>query len=330
MKQNTIKEIIDLYIKSDVPEQIKTSFETWVIDAEDSAAKNRALVDSWESFETPEAPGTYSLPSAAQIIEGASGRNIRRKRFLRYNLPLWLSSAAAVFLAVICINQLIHNNKTVTCLASSDSAIARYVLPDGTKVWLNRNSRMYYSGNLDGKSRTVTLEGEVYLDVAEDKEHPFVVKAQDLEIEVLGTEFTVSAYDDNEVSVYLQEGCVNAKGPGFAKGVTLTPNQSLTYNKTKGSYVKEEVRASNHTSWIGKRLVFNSASLYDIMESMSHWYQMEISCNDEAFAKSTHLSLTIRQEPITEILESIEMFLPVTYTEVNENTIILMHNNNNK
>ncbi len=319
MKQNTIKEIVDRYLAGEVPEQVRSSFEGWITDGSDSAAKNRALAEAWDSFEAPsEDP---MLPSAEEIMRSAENQASPVQKYL-----LWLTSAAAAILAVVCLVQFMDKDNVVTCLASSESSIASYVLPDGTKLWLNKNSSLTYSGNLDGKIRKVRLEGEAYLDVAEDAEHPFIVEARELDIKVLGTEFTVTAYEEENVSVYLQEGCVSASGPGINGGVTLTPNQSLTYNGREASFVKNEVRASNHTSWIGKRLVFHNTSLYDIMESMSHWYNVDISCNDVDFAKSTSLSLTIRQESIIEILESIELILPVTYTESDSNTIIIMHN----
>ncbi len=321
MKENKVREIVDSYLQNDAPDAVRGSFEAWMTDGEDSVAKNRALGECWNTIEVPTEVQS-PLPSAAYIISEAQvSRSSRRTR-----IALWVSSVAAAVLAVMCIAQFVQNKETVTCLASSEASIASFVLPDGTKLWLNKDSRLYYSGDLGGSVRKVRLEGEAYLDVAEDASHPFIVEAQNLEVKVLGTEFTVSAYNDGDVTVYLQEGCVEATGPGLSSGIILTPNQSVTYNKETGEYVKKEVRASNHTAWIGKRLVFNNTSLYDILESMRHWYNVDISCNDVDFAKSTSLSLTIRQENITEILESIELLLPVTYTEVNDNTIILIHN----
>ncbi len=321
MKEKIVKEIVDSYLQNDAPDAVRSSFETWMTDGEDSVAKNRALGEFWESIETP-LEGSAQLPSAAGIISEA--RAARSSRGAR--IALWMSSVAAAILAVLCITQFVQSKDTVTCLASSEASIASFVLPDGTKLWLNKGSRMYYSGDLGGRTRKVRVEGEAYLDVAKDASRPFVVEAQDLEIKVLGTEFTVSACNDGDVTVYLQEGCVEAVGPGLASSIILTPNQSVTYDRETGTYTKKDVRASNHTAWIGKRLVFNNTSLYDILESMRHWYNVDISCNDVDFAKSTSLSLTIRQESIIEILESIELLLPVTYTELNDNTIILIHN----
>ncbi len=328
MTRQSIREIIEVYLKNSVPKQVKDSFETWIMDSEGFEEKNEALEEVWESFEA--SGEDVSLPSASYVIKSAE--NIRRGRALRVsrrkNMFLWVSSAAAVLFAVVSMALFISGREVVTCLASSDTAIGSFVLPDGSQVWLNRGSRLYYSGGLDGKKRMVRLEGEGYFDVAEDKEHPFIVEAHDMDITVLGTEFTITAYDESHVTAYLQEGCIKATGPNLKDGVILTPNHSITYDKDKGTYTKRCVLASNHTSWIGERLIFNNTSLYDIMESLCHWYNVRINCNDENFARRTKLSLTVRQESLHEILGAIEELLPVTYSSIDNHNITLIKTTN--
>ncbi len=328
MTRKSIREIISVYLKNDAPKQVKDSFETWVMDSENFEDKNDALEELWESFEVSEEGA--GLPSPAYVIKSAE--NIRKGRALRVsrrkNVFLWISSVAAVVFAVVSLSLFLAGRDVVTCLSSSDSAVGSFVLPDGSQVWLNKGSRLYYSGELDGRKRMVRLEGEAFFDVAEDREHPFIVEAHDLDITVLGTEFTVSAYDESIVTAYLQEGSIMATGPGLEEGIILTPNHSITYDRTKGAYIKECVLASNHTSWIGDRLVFNNTSLYDIMENLCHWYNMDISCDDEAFAKATKLSLTIRQEPLHEILEAVEALVPVTYSTIDKDNITLIQTTN--
>ncbi len=328
MTRKSIREIISVYLRNDVPEQVKDSFETWIMDSDGYEEKEEALEELWESFETP--AETPDLPSAAYVIRSAE--NFRKGRALRVskrkNIFLWISSVAAAVLAIVSVTLFISGREVVTCLASSDSAIGAFMLPDGSQVWLNRGSRLYYSGELDGRKRMVRLEGEGYFDVAEDTEHPFVVEAHDLDVTVLGTEFTITAYDESKVTAYLQEGCIKATGPDLKDGIILTPNHSVTYDKASGTYSKKAVQASNHTSWIGERIVFNNTSLYDIMENLCHWYNVEITCNDEEFARETKLSFTVRKEPLHEILSAIEALAPVVYSSVDSHNITLIKTTN--
>src|SRR5690606_4885023 len=73
----------------------------------------------------------------------------------------------------------------------------KVILPDGTAVWMNSDSKLVYPVRFDGKMRKVTLWGEAYFDVAKNAAQPFVVKADDVEIKVFGTQFNIRTYDDD-------------------------------------------------------------------------------------------------------------------------------------
>ncbi len=269
-----------------------------------------SLEELWESL--PEYDHKHNLPSAASIIE--EGEAIMLKKAMgslkRKNILLAFTSAAAAIFLIICTALFISRPEVVTCIASTESSKSRITLPDGTEVHLNKNSRLYYSGELDGRTRKVRLIGEGYFDVAHDKEHPFIVEAHDMDITVLGTRFTVTAYTDESVSAYLEEGSIRAGGPGLKEEVVLAPDQSITYDKARDAYIKKSVNAMNHSSWKNDQLSFKNTSLHDIMESLSHWYRINIVCNDEAFAKTIKLSLTVRQESVSEILDAIRTLVP--------------------
>lgn len=83
-------------------------------------------------------------------------------------------------------------------------------LADGTRVWLNAESRLRYPVAFTGKERKVEMEGEVYFEVAKNKEKPFIVTVNGVDIRVLGTSFNVSAYQE-EVVATLVEGKVQLK-----------------------------------------------------------------------------------------------------------------------
>lgn len=310
MTRKTIEEIIAAYQKNDVPEQVRESFEAWLTDSHDRMEKHETLKEIWDNI--PEAP-VHGLPSPSSVLEAARKREINGKASGRRWL-LWLTSAAAVFFAVISIVQFLSGSVPETCLASSEGAKGYFVLPDGSQVWLNRGSRLYYSGRLDGKTRTVRLEGEGFFDVSKDESHPFVVEAHDMNITVLGTEFTVSAYNPDRITAYLQKGSVQANGPGLEKGIVLSPDQAITFDRENSRYFRRQIKASNHTAWTGDRLVFAKTSLTDICETLCHWYNVDIACDDAAFASRTKLSLTVRQEPLYEILSAIGHLAKVAYT----------------
>lgn len=320
MTRKTIKEIIAVYLKNDVPDQVRDSFEKWMLDPEDWTEKQEAIEEIWDEMPQQIFSG---LPSADSVIEAAGREEKKRRLPGRRNMLLWLTSTAAVVFAVISISLFLYGGTPETCLASSESAKGYFVLPDGSRVWLNRGSRLYYSGDLGGKKRKVVLEGEGFFDVSKDASRPFVVEAYDMDITVLGTEFTVTAYNPEMVTAYLQEGSVKAAGPGLEKGVVLRTDQSITYDRKASRYVRRAVKSANHTAWIGERLEFNGTSLADICETLCHWYKVEMSCDDAEFAASTKLSLTVRQEPLSEILSAIGHLVNVSYTSDESGSITI-------
>ncbi len=319
MTRKTIEEIIAAYQKNDVPEQVRESFESWMPDSRDRREKHEVLEEIWDNIPETCVAG---LPSPSSVIEAARKREINGKTSGRRRL-LWFTSAAAVFFAVISLVQFMSGSVQETCLASSEGAKGYFVLPDGSKVWLNRGSRLYYSGSLEGKTRTVRLEGEGFFDVSKDEAHPFVVEAHDMNITVLGTEFTVSAYNPDRITAYLQEGSVLASGPGLEKGIVLSPDQSITFDRENSRYFRRPIKSVNHTAWTGDRLVFNKTSLADICETLCHWYNVDLACDDSAFASRTKLSLTVRQEPLYEILSAIGHLAKVTYASDDEGHITI-------
>jgi hypothetical protein len=88
--------------------------------------------------------------------------------------------------------------------------VLNYTLPDGTKVSLNRGSKISYPSTFEGQTREITLQGEAFFDVAHDAQHPFIIHAQGADIKVLGTSFNVNAYS-KQVKVWVKTGKVQVK-----------------------------------------------------------------------------------------------------------------------
>lgn len=110
---------------------------------------------------------------------------------------------------------------------SAGAAISVITLPDQTKVTLNRYSSLTYPDRFKEDRREVQLQGEAYFEVEKDARHPFVVKADPVEVEVLGTHFNVEAYPgDAEVKTTLLEGSVAVNAPLFPAGLRFLPEKA--------------------------------------------------------------------------------------------------------
>jgi len=148
-------------------------------------------------------------------------------------------------------------------------------LPDGTRVWLNAASRLTYPVSFETrKERIVTLNGEAYFEVAKDKKHPFKVKSQGQEVEVLGTHFNISGYSDEAViKTTLLEGSVrisSLQGTGLLK-----PGEQAIYSPgRKLMIVPADLESA--VAWKNGDFSFNKENLRSVMQKISRWYDVDI------------------------------------------------------
>lgn len=153
-------------------------------------------------------------------------------------------------------------------------------LADGTLVHLNAGSSLRYPVNfLSEGLRLVFLSGEAYFDVTKNEFNPFIVNVDDLEVRVLGTQFNVSAYSEDEyIDVVLVEGSVNLNKRDRIEGdvVELSPGQKGSYKQNSDSITVNEVNASLYTSWMQGHLVFRDLTFNSILTKLERHYNIEI------------------------------------------------------
>lgn len=233
-----------------------------------------------------------------------------RSKALKYCIAA--AAAAALFLTGAATSELVTGKRQETVLMASSENISSYTLPDGSKVWLNKNSWLSYNQKFGKRTRQVNLKGEGYFEVNRDERRPFIVKMQNnLDIKVLGTTFNACNYPSlNKAEVILRSGSVQVSDNGRNEYVILKPNQKFTWNE--GTAEISSVNAMNCCRWFEHRLVFDNVKLKDILENLSHKYQTEISLNVGNLADK-HMSMTIRDESVEDILDILTTLLPIRW-----------------
>lgn len=254
-----------------------------------------------------------AIPRIRREISGSPEKKERkpfRSKALKYCIAA--AAAAALFLTGAAISELLTGKRQETVLMASSENISSYTLPDGSKVWLNKNSWLAYNQKFGKRTRQVTLKGEGYFEVNRDEQRPFIVKMQNgLDIKVLGTTFNACNYPSlNKAEVILRSGSVQVSDNGRNEYVILKPNQKFTWNE--GTAEISSVNAMNCCRWFEHRLVFDNVKLKDILENLSHKYQTEISLNVGNLADK-HMSMTIRDESVEDILDILTTLLPIRW-----------------
>lgn len=184
---------------------------------------------------------------------------------------------------------------------------------DGTKAWVNAGSRLVYPAEFQKGKREIYVDGEIYIEVSEDKKRPFVIKTSQMDIEVLGTKFNVSAYEADKVnSVVLLSGSVNISSNTDDKGVILKPNQM--YSDIDGVHTVETVDAVVHVLWTQGLYQFESEKLGYIVTRLERYYGIRIEC-DAAIADLKCSGKLDLKDDLNKLLEELSQALPFTYQQ---------------
>ncbi|WP_127124897.1 FecR family protein [Pseudoflavitalea rhizosphaerae] len=154
-------------------------------------------------------------------------------------------------------------------------------LSDGTKVWLNADSRIHYPASFSGVERTVDIEGEVYFEVMKSKSVPFRVRIDNrAEVEVLGTNFNVNAYaNEDALSATLLEGAVRVHGPSGI--VSLKPGQQAQVPASGNIKLNDTADLEKVMAWKNGLFAFENASLQEVMQQLERWYGVDVVYKEE-------------------------------------------------
>ncbi|WP_282037489.1 FecR family protein [Saccharicrinis aurantiacus] len=197
------------------------------------------------------------------------------------------------------------------------------VLADGTKVWLNSDSEIKYPVQFAGNTREVWISGELYFDVHPDKNKPFKISANGVGIEVLGTEFNVEAYkEDQDIITTLIEGSVKVTTESN-NGLIMKPNDQVVFNRTDQSIEINQVNARNMSLWKDGVFYADAEPLSEIMERLARWYNVDVSY-DSPMLKTKRFSIEVkRYEDISKVLHILAATQKVDF-DVEGNKVIVM------
>lgn len=297
-----------IYAQQDIPTSVRLAFRQWMADQERNPEVDRLLEELWEANEAESAP--------EKIREGlhrlhAKIRKDRLRRMLRYAG----AAAAAVLIFVggyFSATRSVEPAERIT-LVTAKGHMGEFTLPDGTRVWLNEESRLGYDADFSGSIREVTLSGEAFFKVERDSLRPFRVGMGGLEIEVLGTSFDAIGYaDGSDRQVILKSGSVSISGEGLSRPVRLCPDQKFAQNPLHDGFSVEQVDARNYCQWFEEHLSFYNTPLKDIMINLERKYHVEIVLSSSLQADK-RLSLVVQHEPLEDIMEVISKLMPIRY-----------------
>lgn len=206
------------------------------------------------------------------------------------------------------------DSKFIT-VATPNGGTWRLRLPDSTKVWLNAGSTLTYPVSFAGqRERRIQLSGEAYFEVLKNKLHPFTVISRGQLVEVQGTHFNISAYEEDRlVKTTLLEGSVTIAPLGYVGGHENLPMQNLAVTirpgeqsvNDGGNLKVEIVDTSYAVAWKEEHFLFDNESIESIMEQLARWYDVQVVYEESSLKQETSIVNVSRSVNISKVLNII-------------------------
>lgn len=191
-------------------------------------------------------------------------------------------------------------------------------LADGTRVWLNAETRLRFPVAFVGKCREVELEGEAYFEVAKDSVKPFIVKTKQMAIRVLGTCFNIKAYTDEPEQTTLVAGSVEAsKGSQKRR---LLPGEQLTLRGNVLEVRKVDIAA--FVAWKDQRFVFDDEVLEDVLRKLERWYDVEFFIRNASVRELRFTGNLPKYENLDNVLKKLELATRIRFVQKNRVVIV--------
>ncbi len=343
-----IDDLIIRYLTGETTQLENHRLRSWIEESSENNSYFETIRNIWlASAQVNHEPSALPLKSISRGNDNLSSPFIRT-RVLNQLLKIAAILTLVVITGAIVLTQFSKKPgkaaNDVIVVEATMGSLAITTLPDGSKVWLNSGSKLFYDGNYNNTVRQVKLIGEAYFSVVTNPQKPFVVKAGNLNIKALGTKFNVKAYpEDPSIVTTLERGIVVIEGKDNTNKsftVTMKPKETVTYFKNEESVFAKESSEKNHsiaserepdpslitipikkveevktelfTSWKDQRWVIEKQKLGELAKDFERRYNIRIHFSSDTI-KQFHFSGSFENETIEQIMVIMRHTIPLKY-----------------
>jgi ferric-dicitrate binding protein FerR (iron transport regulator) len=261
------------------------------------------------------------------------------RRIKRKKRRLWLARGSTVILSMTAVylwlwffpvKTVPPSKQQVITMETKAGMRTSFQLPDCTLVYLNSGSRLSYPAAFDKKERRLELSGEAYFKVKHDPGRPFRVDVlnKELMIKVLGTEFNIEAYCEDEIiNTTLVQGSLQITGEmrnGTFPERTLVPSEKATYFRTDGRLDVKVVDMSCDTGWMEGKVVLKNTLLSEMLRKLTHYYNNVDFIVEDPVIETYSFTGTFDEIPLLQVLDYLKISSDIDYQ------IALSQDNNNE
>lgn len=289
------------YLLGEATPEEREQVEQWAAASDANKKQLEQLRYIWTETKKLEAANSADEQAAWQRFK----QRIDKQNTTTKTIPLgrrtnWMRIAATLILMIggsWMAYIYLYSAGTVT-LASGDAVLSQ-TLPDGSTITLNKNATVKYPKKFSGSTREVTLDGEAFFNVAPDKQKPFIIHANEADIEVVGTSFNVKT-NTNQTEVVVETGVVQVSKK--LKGVVLNPKEKATVKKNTELPIKEKTEDELHNYYRTKAFVCNNTPLSRLVPVLNDAYGANIVISNTEL-NDLRITTTFNNESLDNILE---------------------------
>lgn len=325
-KHIDFQDLIIKYLSGNADNNDIELLEKWVHESEDNKKLFKSLKKAWilsgiqQNIASTDINKEWNNISDKLFNEqNKKVRTISKKSYPAIGM-LWKYAAAIIIIltASVLIYQNFYSKNYTKAIAKNEVLDNR--LPDGSTISLNRNSVIKYVPDSNNKTRQVKLEGDAFFKVKRDTLKPFIVSAQKVKIEVLGTSFYVDARKNlSNVYVYVKSGKVSVSADN--KKVILNKSEYAIYNKKDKILIKKQNKNENYLAWKTGIFVFEKARLNEVVFELNRKFKTQILFANPSL-KNCEITATFSNKSIDSILKIIEQTLHINFSKEGDKIIL--------
>ena len=240
------------------------------------------LMKKWNDLGSASGSGDIDVDGAWEKLSSRIDREVPQVTAVRRSLAGTFMRIAAMIIIAVGLGWVVVRmaaGDRVVITSSADQKNIEVNLPDGSRVYLNRNSRLTYSESPGRNHRRVSLKGEAFFDITRDPSRPFIIDAGKAKVRVLGTSFNVITDNgNNEVEVYVSTGKVMLTSSDGSRSLTLEPG--YVGKLSDEAAVHELNTNANYLSWNTGMLTYDGERLESVFAGLKKTYNIDITVAD--------------------------------------------------
>lgn len=322
--QYRIAELILRYLETKASLEEITELKEWISLSEENRIFFQKMRNIWEMTDPSTSQMNIDIQSALLKTKVKAGiepgkTNVSTPK----QIVLYFQRIAAIlfFPILITLFTLMMNKKeeSLTYYKASTpyGSISEIILPDSSKVWLDAGSTLEYPSQFINNTRRVCMSGEAYFEVHADKNNPFIIQADELEITATGTAFNVASFTHSmEQKITLISGKVSVSQGKETKH--LLPGQQLTYQRNTKRMEITSTDTFKYIAWKDGIIAFRDDSLETILDRLEQVYKVRFVMKDLDIKQYTYRA-TFKGETLDEIINCMEEGTPVKFRKRDDN-----------